>query len=131
MEDGSGGLFNIDIDHSEEPIDETEKVPRDFQSEEAFQRMRREWKPKSETGELWNTLSLPIENPTKQEAQTILHAIEELYFFRRYEEAGKVADDALKERLNGDLRRTIWDYKERCEAKIIGLQAGKDRKALT
>jgi len=131
MEDGSGGLFNIDIDDSEEPIDETEKVPRDFQSEEAFQRVRREWKPKSETGELWNTLSLPIENPTKQEAQTILHAIEELYFFRRYEEARKVADDALKGRLNGDLRRTIWDYKERCEAKIIGLQAGKDRKALT
>lgn len=50
MEDESGGLFNIELDDSEESIDESEKLPRDFQTEEAFQQQRQEWKPKIEVG---------------------------------------------------------------------------------
>jgi len=46
MEDEDGGLFNIEVSS------ENEKVPRDFQSEEDFQRQRREWKVKVEKGEV-------------------------------------------------------------------------------
>ena len=48
MEDEDGGLFNIEVSSGES---ENEKVPRDFQSEEDFQRQRREWKVKVEEGE--------------------------------------------------------------------------------
>jgi hypothetical protein len=50
MED-EAGFFNIDVG-SDESADDAAKVPRDFQSEEDFQRQRREWKPKSEVGDV-------------------------------------------------------------------------------
>jgi hypothetical protein len=52
MEDDDGGLFNIEVSSEDEAGDEIEKVPRDFQSEEDFQRQRAGWKPKIEVGEV-------------------------------------------------------------------------------
>jgi hypothetical protein len=52
MEDDDGGLFNIEVGSENEAENETEKVPRDFQSEEDFQRQRAEWKPKIEVREV-------------------------------------------------------------------------------
>lgn len=52
MEDDDGGLFNIEVSSGDEAGNESEKVPRDFQSEEDFQRQRAEWKPKVEVGEV-------------------------------------------------------------------------------
>jgi hypothetical protein len=51
MEDENGGLFNIEVS-SEDEVDESGKVPRDFQSEEDFQRQRAQYKPKVEVGEV-------------------------------------------------------------------------------
>jgi hypothetical protein len=50
MED-EAGFFNINLG-SDESADDAAKVPRDFQSEEDFQRQRREWRPKSEVGDV-------------------------------------------------------------------------------
>ena len=49
-----------------------------------------------------------------------MHAIEELYFFRRYEEARKVTEEVLKGKLNEEFRKVVVvvGYKERCEAKL-------------
>jgi len=60
---------------------------------------------------------LPINNPSKPESQTILHAIEELYFFRRYREALDMAQKALAGELDVEFRKTLDDYRRRCEAK--------------
>jgi len=68
---------------------------------------------------------LPVDNPTKPQAQTILHAIEELYFFKRYIEARKLAEDTLKGKLNQDYRETVLDCKTRCEAKLLIVQERK------
>jgi hypothetical protein len=73
---------------------------------------------------LYQTLKLPINNPSKPESQTILHAIEELYFFKRYEEASKVAGDALKGELSVDFRSIVQDYLARSERKL-----GKGKKS--
>jgi hypothetical protein len=51
MEDESGGLFNIEVS-SDESASDSEKVARDFQSEEDFQKHRKEWKVKNEVGEV-------------------------------------------------------------------------------
>lgn len=134
MDDEDGGLFNIDVS-SDESTKESDKLPRDFQSEEDFQRQRAEWKPRIEVGEvcpatfhcdvrlifeiqIWKTLKLPMENPSKPEAQTILYAIEELYFFRRYAEARGIADDALKGSLSEDFSKTVVAYRARCDEKL-------------
>jgi hypothetical protein len=50
MED-DGGLFAIEVS-PEGSVSEPDRVPRDFQSEEDFQRVKREWKPKIEKGEV-------------------------------------------------------------------------------
>lgn len=52
MDDDDGGLFNIDVDDCEISVKEEAKVPRDFQSEEDFQKQRKQWKPKVEVGEV-------------------------------------------------------------------------------
>jgi hypothetical protein len=142
MEDEYGGLLNIEFSSEDEAGTESEKVPRDFQSEEDFQRQRAEWKPKIEVGEvrlcllfwhlclflankaenpvqqLWKTLKLPVDNPSKPESQTILHAIEELYFFKRYQEALKIVQEALNGELISEFRKTLEDYKARCQNKL-------------
>ena len=63
-------------------------------------------------------MKLPIDNPSKPESQIILHAIEELYFFRRYEEALKLVEESLKGKLIAEFRTTLEDYKTRCQKKI-------------
>ncbi|KAE9377873.1 hypothetical protein N431DRAFT_399025 [Stipitochalara longipes BDJ] len=118
MEDEDGGLFNIEISSEDEAADESEKVPRDFQSEKDFQRQKAEWKPKIEVGELWKSLKLPVDNPSKPQSQAILHAVEELYFFKRYEEALNIVEAALKGKLIVELQKTLEDYRARCQAKV-------------
>lgn len=67
---------------------------------------------------IWKTLKLPVDNPSKHESQTMLHAIEELYFFGKYEEARKVAEEVLTGKLDKDFRKTVTDYRERCEVRL-------------
>lgn len=64
-----------------------------------------------------------MENPSKSESQTVLYAIEELYFYRRFEEGTKLAEKALASELSEDLRKTLQGYRERCIAKHVSEQA--------
>jgi hypothetical protein len=59
-----------------------------------------------------------MDNPSKPESLTILHAVEELYFFKRYDEALKVVEDALQGKLIEDFRKTLEDYRMRCQKKV-------------
>jgi hypothetical protein len=59
-----------------------------------------------------------MNNPSKQESQTILHAIGELYFFRRYEKAKGLVEEALKGKLIEELRETLENYRRKCESKL-------------
>lgn len=141
-EDESGGLFNIEVgsDEEREAIAREERVPRDFQSEENFQQVLKTWRPKVETGEvysiflllllsleltflvkIWRSLKLPLDNPSKPDSQTILHAVEELYFLKRYEEALKITETALKGELIEEFRGVLVGYRGRCEAKLAAL----------
>jgi hypothetical protein len=65
MEDDDGGLFNIELSSSDESVNVKEKVPRDFQSEDDFERQRKEWKPKIETGEVGNSLFNYFSSPSE------------------------------------------------------------------
>jgi len=51
-EDDSGGLFAIEVSSEDEATKSAPKIPRDFQSEEDFQRIKDTYKPKIETGEV-------------------------------------------------------------------------------
>ncbi|PON28171.1 hypothetical protein TGAM01_v202665 [Trichoderma gamsii] len=79
-------LFNIQVSDSED--DKVEKKSRRTgQTEDEFQAVKNTYRAKVENGNIQQTITLPLEpGANKQHVQEVLHAAEELYFFRRYQE---------------------------------------------
>lgn len=67
--------------------------------------------------QIYKALSLPVDNPSKQQSQAILHAAEEHYFYRRYDESARIVDEALKGELSEDFRQVLQGYRDRCQSK--------------
>jgi hypothetical protein len=59
-----------------------------------------------------------VNNPSKQQFQTIVHAIEQLYFYDDFRAASELAAKALEGELEGDYKKTIVSYHTRCVAKL-------------
>ncbi|KAI0386899.1 hypothetical protein F5Y04DRAFT_275353 [Hypomontagnella monticulosa] len=137
-------LFGIQLSSSEDETNDGEPaegnppkksetsapVDRTAQSEEEFQAVRKENRIKVENGEIWKTVDLP-RGPgrvPKHEAQALLHAVEELYFFRRYTEGAQFARIALggdgdgggehsAPVLDNDTKRLLQYYEKKCSEK--------------
>jgi hypothetical protein len=116
------------------------------QSEAAFQAVRSQYKAKVENGEvsashylglvrlishccvtwgqIWKAVKLPLATDVlKTQAQELLHAVEELYFFRRYGEAVEFIRKLLGEEGNGgrvDAATTelLRHYESKCLEKV-------------
>lgn len=74
---------------------------------------------------MWQTVKLPLgpRKVPKPEAQEILHAVEELYFFKRYDEAvefvRRVFDGEGKgEGLDKDIRNVLRVYETKCLGRL-------------
>ncbi|KAK3942293.1 hypothetical protein QBC46DRAFT_380498 [Diplogelasinospora grovesii] len=100
------GLMNISLSDSEGDDNNTDTnknntdSPRDRTalSETDFQSLKAAYKAKTENGDIWKKIKLPLPHVTglnKPEIQELLHAVEELYFFRRYDEAIKLIHGLL------------------------------------
>lgn len=62
---------------------------------------------------------MPLDHPSKQEGQALLHAVEELYFFKDYVRALLVVDEASAAKgLSDELRGMLAEYRGRCVAKM-------------
>ncbi|KAH6641703.1 hypothetical protein F5144DRAFT_144799 [Chaetomium tenue] len=75
------------------------RAERTALSEDAFQALKRSYRPKVENGNIHTTIPLPLP-PTplpKPQAQALLHAAEELYFLRRYAEAAAFVRRVLED----------------------------------
>ncbi|UQC84998.1 uncharacterized protein CLUP02_10494 [Colletotrichum lupini] len=143
MADEEGDLFNIAIDDS----DEEEQKPRDWQSEEDFQKLRATYRVKVQDGDppgflhlpgepwtaentpspplppVWQTIELPLntEKASKPVLQELLHAVEELYFLRRFGEAAAFARrvlDGSEAALDRDTKETLVRYEEKCRGRM-------------
>ncbi|KAI1438381.1 hypothetical protein GGR50DRAFT_691246 [Xylaria sp. CBS 124048] len=103
---------------------------RGGQSEAEFRDVQRTYTAKVENGEIWKTVSLPLDPAVaKPDAQTLLHAVEELYFFRRFAEAARFAravidDDGGAGKIDGDTLRTLRYYERRCGERVQGAEGG-------
>ncbi|RYP09878.1 hypothetical protein DL764_001012 [Monosporascus ibericus] len=104
---------------------EAERAARVAQTEEAFQAVKKSYRVKVENGEIWSTIRLPLgpRRISKPEAQALLHAVEELYFFRRYAEGAafvrRVLDDCGggAPGLDVETRDLLRYYEKRCVEK--------------
>ncbi|KAI0530454.1 hypothetical protein GGR58DRAFT_231743 [Xylaria digitata] len=102
----------------------TSQEARTRQSEAEFQEVKRTYRVKVENGEIWKTVQLPLgPQVSKPEAQMLLQAVEELYFFRHFSEGAQFArsiidDDAGQSKLDGDTVKTLLYYERKCSEKI-------------
>ena len=136
------GLLGIAIDSVGEDKDNEERKQL---TDEEFQREKASWKPRIEQGEvridpesswssridrgrsqIWKTLNLPPCDPSKAESQRILHAIEELYFYHRFNEAIDIADQALVGTLNQGVRNTLLTYRTRCKERLKRMESKQE-----
>ncbi|KAK0627022.1 hypothetical protein B0T14DRAFT_425051 [Immersiella caudata] len=134
MTELDSGLLSISLDSDSEPdstgvpVECTPSAPsradRTALSDSAFQRLKETYKPKVENGEIRSTVTFPV-GTSKPEAQEILHAAEELYFFRRYEEAVKFVERVFsegdgkgEENLDGDTKRLLRHYEWKARGRI-------------
>ncbi|KAI9737750.1 MAG: hypothetical protein M1834_009118 [Cirrosporium novae-zelandiae] len=120
-----GGLLAIEID--DEPNDHDHEKERGFQSEEDFNKVKESYQPLIENGKIWKSLEYPLKVSGKHQEQRILHAIEQLYFARKYPEALNVLDHAMSsEGVHKDYYNILHSYKSRIitkqEKEITGRQ---------
>ncbi|KAI0150912.1 hypothetical protein BJ166DRAFT_534689 [Pestalotiopsis sp. NC0098] len=135
MADFEAGLFSISISDGDDSAPEaaepsksttTAKVPgtaRIAQSEDEFQAVKHGYRVKVENGELWKDIQLPLgDKVTKPEMQALLHAVEELYFFKRYDEGAAFVKRVLDSEgasggLDEDATKLLRYYQSKCEEK--------------
>ncbi|KAK2004216.1 hypothetical protein LX36DRAFT_696359 [Colletotrichum falcatum] len=131
MADEDGGLLSIAINDSDEEgqiSDAAAKAkakerPRDWQSEEDFQELRATYRVNVQNGDIWQTTELPLAADGKADKpvlQGLLHAVEELYFYRRFEEAAAFARrvlDGSDAALDRDTRDTLARYEEKARGR--------------
>ncbi|KAI1756082.1 hypothetical protein F4782DRAFT_526636 [Xylaria castorea] len=130
-DDLDAGLLGIALSDSDTEAGDdataTKKVSREArtgQSEAEFQDVKRTYHVKVENGEIWKSVRLPLGRQiSKPEVQTLLHAVEELYFFRRFSEGTRFArsvidDDGGAGKLDEDSLRILLYYERKCSDKI-------------
>ncbi|KAL9479669.1 hypothetical protein ACSS6W_004455 [Trichoderma asperelloides] len=116
-------LFNIQVSDSED--DKVEKKSRRTgQTEDEFQAVKNTYRAKVENGNIQQTITLPLEPGTnKQHVQEVLHAAEELYFFRRYQDVVDLVSRVLapegdKGGLDEETKQILSMYQSRCRQKL-------------
>ncbi|PNY29940.1 Uncharacterized protein TCAP_00149 [Tolypocladium capitatum] len=123
-DDDDDGILNIEISDNE---DDQKRADRTGQTEAAFQAVKRNYRVKVENGEA-SRLSSHFKRHTnshrasKQDLQEVVHAVEELYFFRRYREAldflATVQHDGSANAFDNDTRKLLDTYGKHCLQKL-------------
>lgn len=75
--------------------------------------------------QIWKSVDVPLgpRRVPKHEGQELLHAVEELYFFRRFEEAVSLVGRMFEgegggDGLDGDVRDLLRTYERKCNEKL-------------
>jgi alkylhydroperoxidase family enzyme len=122
MDAEDGGLLNIEL--SDDEVDHDAKASRRTgQSEEQFQAVKQSYHPKVENGNIHKTIALPLApGANKQHLQELIHAVDELYFFRRHQEAldfiARILSGGDGGQLDADTRDMLALYQAKCTSKL-------------
>lgn len=132
MDDQTNDILAISLTESDDdnPATSTScaspaKVRRTDQSEAEFQAIRENYVPKIENGNIHRSVPLPLPSgANKHQIQEIIHAVEELYFFRRFGDAinfmQKVFESETEAKLLDEATKVLLTaYKNRCQ-QVLG-----------
>ncbi|KAK3326431.1 hypothetical protein B0H66DRAFT_550922 [Apodospora peruviana] len=98
---------------------------RNALSETNFQLLKQNYMPKIENGKIHKSIQLPLSSISKPDAQQLLHAVEELYFYRRYDEAVDFVRKVFsgpEVNLDQETKRLLGYYEKRCSQRTADLQ---------
>ncbi|KAJ2975200.1 hypothetical protein NQ176_g5646 [Zarea fungicola] len=117
------GLFNINLSDEEQETAAEKKAKRTGQTEEEFQAVRKDYVAKIQNGDIYKHIKLPLpKDAGKLDIQEVLHAVEELYFFRRFQEAvdfsAQVLHGESRGVLDSDSLQLLEKYEAKCRAKL-------------
>ncbi|KJZ76891.1 hypothetical protein HIM_03768 [Hirsutella minnesotensis 3608] len=123
MDIEESGLLDIQLSDSEEQ-EQVQKIDRTGQTEAEFQLVKQDYRAKVENGQIHSSVQLPLTPGTKKQLfQEAIHAVEELYFFRRYQEALNfiqgIHSDGSAEAFDRDSRELLHVYQQKCQEKLI------------
>ncbi|KAK7431960.1 hypothetical protein QQZ08_001580 [Neonectria magnoliae] len=121
MDDEENSLFNIEVSDASDDEPDAKEARRTGQSEDVWSAIQRDYQPKIENGQIHKTVQLPVKsNASKQLLQELIHAVEELYFFRRYEHSTQFISEALSgsNDLDDDTRQLLHIYRDKCQKKL-------------
>ncbi|OAA42282.1 hypothetical protein NOR_05131 [Metarhizium rileyi] len=118
MDDENNGFLNIELSDDEVDVAQ-KKADRTGQTEEQFQSVKREYRVRVENGEIHQNVKLPLQpGSNKMRTQELVHAVEELYFFRRYQEGIDLVRRAFENggaaALDDDSRQLLESYEKKC-----------------
>ncbi|KFA61407.1 hypothetical protein S40285_03579 [Stachybotrys chlorohalonatus IBT 40285] len=120
--DDEDGLLNIEISDDEADKNEDKAARRTEQTEADFQAVKRGYHAKVENGNVHAGITLPLPpGANKQHIQEVLHAVEELYFFRRYQEAVDFIVKVLhgaSQALDENTKNLLGVYMSRCRERM-------------
>ncbi|KAK4199352.1 hypothetical protein QBC40DRAFT_228014 [Triangularia verruculosa] len=131
-------LFNLNLSSSESDPEDLASCPakepvsradRSALSESAFNALKQSYIPRVENGELWSTIPLPLTPESdanrgglisKPQAQDLLHAVEELYFYKRYTEAITFLERIMErdDQIDRETRELLRKYDGRCKSRL-------------
>ncbi|GAO17916.1 uncharacterized protein UV8b_00393 [Ustilaginoidea virens] len=118
MDEDDAGILNMQL--SDDDVDVAKKkADRTGQAEDDFQATRRRYRVKVENGDMHKHVRLPLEpGASKMRTQQVIHAVEELYFYRQYHKAADLVARAFanggREAIDDDSRRLLDTYRSMC-----------------
>nr|CDP26020.1 Putative protein of unknown function [Podospora anserina S mat+] len=138
-------LFNLNLGSSSDSDPEdlascpakqpVSRADRSALSQSAFAALKKEYFPRVENGDLWTQIPLPLTPEpdanrggliSKPQAQDLLHAVEELYFYRRYSDGigfvKKIMADGGEQKIDLETRELLRKYEGRCKSKLESSQ---------
>ncbi|KAG6184252.1 hypothetical protein E4U24_002479 [Claviceps purpurea] len=126
MDQEDNPLLNIDLsDSSDQESDKAQKkADRTAQTEDEFQFVKGMYRARVENGNIHERLDLPLRPDTnKMRTQDVIHAVEELYFHRTFQQAIDLVDRALDgpdgaASVDNDSRQLLETYREKCQRRL-------------
>ncbi|QPH05381.1 hypothetical protein C2857_003134 [Epichloe festucae Fl1] len=128
MDEQEDGILNIEF--SDDEVDVVKKkADRTGQTEDEFQIVKDNYRVRVENGDLHKHVELPLRAAmNKMRTQEIIHAVEELYFHRRFQDGVDLVNRAFDNNgaasVDNDSRQLLETYRDKCQQNLdISTQA--------
>ncbi|KAG6006112.1 hypothetical protein E4U43_000489 [Claviceps pusilla] len=125
MDQEDNPILNIQLSDPEDqaPDPVQKKADRTAQTEDEFQSVKDVYCARIENGHMYEHVEVPLRSgANKMRTQEVIHAVEELYFHRQFQQAIDLVNRAFDHNgeasVDSDSRQLLTTYRERCQHRL-------------